>query len=302
MTKADAPTHRTEPLRLVVVTGPSGAGRTTAIRALEDMSFEAIDNLPLSFLPTLLETPSQSRPLAVGIDVRTRDFSVDAVLETLEKLRQRPGVELDLLYIDCRADVLLRRFSETRRRHPMSPSETPSLGIEQEIELLEPIRARADHLIDTSELTLHDLRADLAQTFSPKSSAGLAVSLISFSYKRGVPHSVDMVFDCRFLQNPYWDPSLRSLDGRSEDVANYVREDARFAPFLEKVTDLCALLLPAYKEEGKSHLSIGFGCTGGQHRSVMMTEQLSRGLAGLGWQVSIQHRELDRAGPNPPRH
>ncbi len=302
MTKADAPTHRTEPLRLVVVTGPSGAGRTTAIRALEDMSFEAIDNLPLSFLPTLLETPSQSRPLAVGVDVRTRDFSVDAVLETLEKLRQRPGVELDLLYIDCRADVLLRRFSETRRRHPMSPSETPSLGIEQEIELLEPIRARADHLIDTSELTLHDLRADLAQTFSPQSSAGLAVSLISFSYKRGVPRSVDMVFDCRFLQNPYWDPSLRSLDGRSEDVANYVREDARFAPFLEKVTDLCALLLPAYKEEGKSHLSIGFGCTGGQHRSVMMTEQLSRGLAGLGWQVSIQHRELDRAGPNPPRH
>lgn len=289
------------PLRLLLVTGPSGAGRTTAIRALEDMAFEAIDNLPLSFLPRLLDTPGQTRPLAVGVDVRTRDFSVDTVLETLDLLKLRADVQLELLYVDCTPEVLLRRFSETRRRHPLAPAETPSQGIDREIDLLAPIRLRADHLIDTTEMTLHDLRAELAQTFSPQDSTGLAVSVVSFSYKRGAPRGVDMIFDCRFLRNPYWEATLRAGDGRDAAVAAYIEKDPRFFPFLEKVTDLCGLLLPAYKDEGKSHLSIGFGCTGGQHRSVMMTERLSQGLATLGWQVSIRHRELDRVGLSPAR-
>ncbi len=284
------------PLRLILVTGPSGAGRSTAIRALEDMSFEAIDNLPLSFLPRLLDMPDQTRPLAVGIDVRTRDFSVEMMLETLDLLRQRFDVDLELLFIDCRAEVLLRRFSETRRRHPLAPVETPAQGIDRELDLMEPIRTRADHLIDTSEMTLHDLRAELSRTFARQDTTGLAVSVVSFSYKRGVPRGVDMIFDCRFLRNPYWDTDLREQDGRDSDVVLYIQKDQRFSAFLAQVTDLCALLLPAYKEEGKSHLSIGFGCTGGQHRSVMMTEHLAQGLAGLGWQVSKRHRELDRVG------
>jgi len=282
--------------RLVLVTGPSGAGRTTAIRALEDLSFEAIDNLPLSLLPRLLDGPSSGRPLAVGIDVRTRDFSVDGVLDLLVELRKRADLDLDLLFIDCSANLLVRRFSETRRRHPMAPAETPIQGIERELDLLVPIRETADHLIDTSELTLHDLRAEIDRLFQPQNVTPLAVSIQSFSYRRGVPRGADMVLDCRFLRNPYWEPSLRALDGRSAEVAAYVAQDDRFAPFLEKVTDLCALLLPAYREEGKSHLSIAFGCTGGQHRSVMMAEELAKGLAGLEWQVSIRHRELDRRG------
>ncbi len=282
--------------KLVLVTGPSGAGRTTAIRALEDLSFEAIDNLPLSLLPRLLDGPSRGIPLAVGIDVRTRDFSVDGVLELLDTLRKRADLDLDLLFIDCSVNVLVRRFSETRRRHPLAPAETPIQGIEREMNLLVPIHETADHLIDTSELTLHDLRAEIDRLFQPKDATPLAVSVQSFSYKRGVPRGADMVLDCRFLRNPYWEPSLRTFDGRSADVAAYVAQDERFALFLEKVTDLCALLLPAYREEGKSHLSIAFGCTGGQHRSVMMAEELAKGLAGLEWQVSIRHRELDRRG------
>lgn len=282
--------------RLVLVTGPSGAGRTTAIRALEDLSFEAIDNLPLSLFPRLLDGPPRSTSLAVGIDVRTRDFSVQAVLDLLDELRKRPDIELDLLFIDCSANVLVRRFSETRRRHPLAPAETPIQGIERELDLLVQIREAADHLIDTSELNLHDLRAEIGRLFQPKDATPLAVSVQSFSYKRGVPRGADMVLDCRFLRNPYWEPSLRALDGRSADVAAYVANDARFAPFLQKVTDLCALLLPAYREEGKSHLSIAFGCTGGQHRSVMMAQELAKGLAALEWQVSIRHRELDRRG------
>ena len=282
--------------RLVLVTGPSGAGRTTAIRALEDLSFEAIDNLPLSLLPRLLDGPSSGRPVAVGIDVRTRDFSVDGVLDLLVELRKRADLDLDLLFVDCSANLLVRRFSETRRRHPMAPAETPIQGIERELDLLVPIRETADHLIDTSELTLHDLRAEIDRLFQPQNVTPLAVWVQSFSYRRGVPRGADMVLDCRFLRNPYWEPSLRALDGRSAEVAAYVAQDDRFAPFLEKVTDLCALLLPAYREEGKSHLSIAFGCTGGQHRSVMMAEELAKGLAGLEWQVSIRHRELDRRG------
>ncbi len=281
-------------LRLVVVTGPSGAGRTTAIRALEDMSFEVIDNLPLSLLPRLLEGPPRGVPLAIGIDVRTRDFSVGALLDLLDSLHRRDDLDLELLYLDCRADVLVRRYSETRRRHPMAPAETPAEGIARELDLLQPVRARADHLIDTSDLTLHDLKAELGRRFEAPDATGLAVSVQSFSYKRGVPRGADLVFDCRFLRNPYWSEELRDKTGLDPQVAAYVAEDARFAPFRTQVLDLCSLLLPAFAEEGKAHLSIAFGCTGGQHRSVMMAQDLAKGLAALGWQVSIRHRELDR--------
>ncbi|WP_050900918.1 RNase adapter RapZ [Oceanicola sp. S124] len=280
--------------RLVLVTGPSGAGRSTAIRALEDLGFEAIDNMPLSLLPRLLDGPPLRRPLALGLDTRNRDFSTLALIEALDGLRQIRGVPLELLYLDSRADVLSRRFSETRRRHPMAPEETPEDGIAREFDLLGPIRARADILIDTSEMTVHDLRAEIDGHFAPQGGTGLAVSLHSFSYKRGLPRGIDMVFDVRFLKNPYWEPALRGLDGTDPAVQDHVASDARFAPFLSKVTDLTLMLLPAYIEEGKAHLAIGFGCTGGQHRSVTLAERLGRALAEAGWQVSIRHREQER--------
>lgn len=287
--------------RVIVVTGPSGAGRSTAVRALEDMGAETIDNMPLGMVPRLLEGPPLSRPLVLGIDARNRDFTPGALIETLDQLVGAPGIEIDLLYLDSRSDVLVRRYSETRRRHPMAPAETPTFGIERELELLGPIRARADFLIDTSELTPHDLKAELTTWFGKRDMAhgvtGLAVTVHSFSYKRGIPRGIDTVFDCRFLTNPYWVPELRRLDGRDAAVVAHISKDPRSEEFFERVRDLIAFLLPAHVEEGKAHFAIGFGCTGGQHRSVMMAERLADALRALGWVVSVRHRELDRLGP-----
>ncbi len=280
--------------RLVLVTGPSGAGRSTAIRTLEDMGYEAIDNLPMSLLPRLLEGPAPDKPLALGIDVRNRDFSTSALIEMIDQFSAADDVPMQVLYLDCSADILLRRFSETRRRHPLAPGESPGMGIARELDLLGPIRVRADILLDTSDMSPHDLRAQLDAWFAPRGTQRLSVSLHSFSYKRGLPRGLDMVLDCRFLRNPYWDETLRHLNGRDPQVQAYVAQDALYARFSDKVTDLALLLLPAYEAEGKAYLSMGFGCTGGQHRSVSIAETLAKALANKGWQVSIRHRELER--------
>ncbi|MFX0547287.1 RNase adapter RapZ [Roseovarius sp. S1116L3] len=290
--------HGTPP-PLVLVTGPSGAGRSTAIRALEDMGYEAIDNLPLSLLPRLLSAPSgvsasPDRPMALGVDPRNRDFSAAALVDAVDQLAAGGDLHVQLLFVDCRPDVLLRRFSETRRRHPLAPAESAQIGIARELDLLRAVRTRADILIDTSELSPQELRAELEQWISPGRAARLAVSVHSFSYKRGLPRGVDMVFDCRFLKNPYWDPGLRALDGRAPEVARYVSADPRFEAFHAQLGQMMDLLLPAFEAEGKSYLSIALGCTGGQHRSVAMAETLARTLAERGWQVSTRHRELER--------
>ena len=287
------PSTSTTP-RVVLVTGPSGAGRTTAVRVLEDVGYEVIDNLPLSLVHRVLTGPALTHPIALGVDVRNRDFSTEMMLEVIEDLREDPRYEMELLYLDCSDDVLVRRYSETRRRHPLAPAEPPNEGIHREGQLLEPVRGRADILIDTTELSPHDLKEEVLRWLSISGTEELAVSVHSFSYKRAVPRGLDMVFDARFLRNPHWDPTLRALDGRTDQVAEYVAEDARFAPFFEKVSDLVEFLLPAYGDEGKSHLAIGFGCTGGKHRSVALTERLAKALAHKGWQVSIRHRELER--------
>lgn len=280
--------------RLVLVTGPSGAGRSTAINVLEDLGFEAIDNLPLGLYPRLLDGPTPDRPLALGVDTRNRDFSSAALIELIDGMSVETHLDLTVLYLDCQPDVLLRRFSETRRRHPLAPAESPDAGVQRELDLLAPIRHRADTLIDTTDLNVHQLREEVERQFAPGGVRPLALSVHSFSYKRGLPRGIDMVFDCRFLTNPYWDPSLRALDGRDARVLAYIAQDKRFDSFFEKVLDLTQMLLPAYVQEGKSHLSIGFGCTGGQHRSVALTETLAKALAEDGQQVSIRHRELER--------
>lgn len=290
--------------RLVIVTGRSGAGRSTSVNALEDLGFEVIDNLPLSLLPRLLDGPPIDRPLALGIDTRNRDFSVNALIDVVDRLEAEFSVVPELLYLDCAADVLIRRYSETRRRHPLAPAETASQGIALEADLLAPLRARADILIDTSELTPHELRGEIERWFGAgtghQTGIGLAVSVQSFSYKRGMPRGIDMVFDCRFLRNPYWNAELRALNGEDAAVADHVFADPLFAGFFSKMLDLCEFLLPAYREEGKAHLAIGFGCTGGQHRSVAVAEKLGKALAKSDWQVSIRHRELERRGLNRP--
>ncbi|MGI9389395.1 MAG: RNase adapter RapZ [Boseongicola sp.] len=286
----------TSRLRLILVTGPSGAGRSTAINALEDLGFEVIDNLPLSLVERLLKGPPHSMPLALGIDVRNRDFSSDAFVALLEELESDPGIEADVLYIDCTADVLIRRYSETRRRHPLAPSETPDIGIAREQELLLPIRDRADMLIDTSELTVHDLKAEIGRLLDAAPGERLVISVESFSYKRGLPRGIDIALDVRFLANPHWDAEMRDRDGLDSAVQEFVAADPRFAEFFERTLDLIKSLLPAYKNEGKTYLTLTFGCTGGQHRSVAVAEMTAMALAAEGWQVSTRHRELERRG------
>lgn len=289
-----------ESASLVLVTGPSGAGRSTAIKAFEDLGYETIDNLPITLVPKLVEGVPTTRPVALGIDVRNRDFNAQYLIEMIDRLTRDPRVTLDVLYIDCQPSVLIRRFSETRRRHPLAPRNSPEEGVEREIDLLAPIRARADHLLDTSDLTVHGLKEQVMRWYALGQGPGLAITLQSFSYKRGLPRGLDMVFDCRFLRNPHWDADLRQKDGRDPAVVAHVEADERFAEFFQRVRDLVLFLLPAHREEGKAHLSIGFGCTGGQHRSVVMTEILANALAESGWSVSKRHRELERRAQAAP--
>jgi RNase adapter protein RapZ len=286
--------------QLVLVTGPSGAGRSTAINALEDLGFEVIDNLPLSLVPRLTDGPPIGRPIGLGIDVRNRDFNATSLIELIDQLTRDPRVSLEVIYLDCSVSELIRRYSQTRRRHPLAPMETPAEGIDREIDLLAPIRVRADHLIDTSEMSPHELKAEIGLRFDRNDSERMAVSVQSFSYKRGLPRGLDMVFDCRFLSNPYWQVELRDKNGRDPEVSAYIQTDPVFADFFQKLQDLLFLLLPAQSNEGKAHLAIGFGCTGGQHRSVAVAEKLGNVLAEAGWPVSKRHRELERKAAVTP--
>ncbi len=284
----------TSPHSFLVVTGPAGAGRTTAIHALEDFGFEAIDNLPMALFERLVDGPPLERPLVIGVDPRTRGFSTDAVIVAIDKAREQIGEQVQLLYLDCDAEVLLRRFSETRRRHPSARGESPKVGVERELQQLADLKDRADILIDTTDLSPHDLKARLAEWFSQDTQNALTISVQSFAFKRGAPSGLDMTMDLRFLRNPHWDPELRPMTGLDTPVQRYIKEDALYQPFMKKLIEITSLLLPAYKAEGKSYFSIGLGCTGGQHRSVFVTLELANALAEKGWQVSIRHRELER--------
>jgi len=280
--------------KVVIVTGPSGAGRSTAIAALEDMGYEVIDNLPLSMIPRLWSGAPLEQPLALGIDARNRDFSPAYVLALVEELGVREEISVELLYLDCQPEVLLRRYSETRRRHPLAPTGSPAEGITEELALLVPVRARADILVDTSALSPHELREELRARLMRDDGTGLAVTVQSFSFKRGAPRGLDMVFDVRFLRNPHWDQALRPLTGLDPRVAAHIEADPMLKTFRERLFAMMHDLLPAFEKEGKSHLSIGIGCTGGQHRSVYMAQKLGKALADAGWQVSTRHRELSR--------
>jgi UPF0042 nucleotide-binding protein len=221
---------------------------------------------------------------------------VDRLLQSLAAAAADAGRRPVLVYLDCDPTILVRRYSETRRRHPLSPQETPLVGISREVELLAPLRERSDVLIDTSAMTPHDLRAEMGRLFGGEGRRpGMVVSLHSFSYKAGTPRGADMVVDVRFLRNPHWDRALRPLDGRDAAVQEFVAADTNFAPFWDRLLDLLRFLLPAYRDEGKSYFGIALGCTGGRHRSVMLVERLAKTLAADGWQVSIRHRDLGLA-------
>lgn len=280
--------------RLVVVTGMSGAGRSSALRVLEDEGYEAIDNLPLRLLTAVVNEVGLQRPIAVGVDIRTRDFAVGPVLDQLDRLATSPRFAITLLFVDCDDEVLGRRFTETRRRHPLAQGRPVADGIAMERRLVAPLRARADLVIDSSHLTPADLRQQLLGRFGLQGTQGMSIFVTSFSFRQGLPREADLVFDVRFLANPYYDPALRPYSGQDPAVADYVAADAGFAPFFDHLTAMLAGLLPRYEREGKSYLTIALGCTGGRHRSVFVAERLAAWLRDSGRAVHVAHRDISR--------
>lgn len=290
--------------RIVLVTGLSGAGHTTALKALEDRDFEAVDNLPLRLLRTLLlQGPGAGRGLAIAVDARTRDFSVDSIVATLDELRRELPHPVELLFIDCDDEILRRRYTETRRRHPLAGDRPVHDGIAQERQLLAPLRDYAEVIFDTSHLEPRDFARQVTDMFAAAPSNSLSVFVRSFAYRDGVPRDADLVLDVRFLRNPHYEAELRELTGRDRAVGDYIEADPDFAPIYRDMRGLVKNLLPRYAREGKSYLTIAFGCTGGQHRSVYLAEKLGRDIDEWGYPVTLHHHQLatreaeDRIGP-----
>jgi UPF0042 nucleotide-binding protein len=284
------------PRRLLLVTGMSGAGKSTAVRTLEDLGWEVVDNLPLMLLDRLLDAPApagrdgEERPLALVLDTRTRGFDPQRVVARVEGLRGH-GDDVGLLFLDCAGSELVRRFSETRRRHPLALDRPAEDGIARERELLDPLRRAADHLIDTTDSSSNTLQRELRARFAT-SDAGTTLAIMSFGFARGVPRNADLVLDMRFLRNPHWDPVLRPMTGLDPEVAAYVADDPAYSEAVERIEGLLALLLPRYAAEGKSYVTVAFGCTGGRHRSVHVAETIAAWLQGRGFSPTIVHRDL----------
>ena len=293
-------TQRTKSLKkpakeLVIVTGISGAGKASALKTFEDLGYHAVDNLPLELLPDFARLVGKSVEVeraAIVVDVR-EGTTLDRLPEILKSVKKL--LPTRVVFLDAQDAVLVRRYSETRRPHPLGRSETVSRSIVEERQLLDPIRNVADTLIDTSNFNVHELRAHIQARFGQEKEAKrLLVSCLSFGFKNGVPLDADMVFDVRFLPNPHFVPEFRKLTGLDPKVAAYVRRFPQTKEFLCRVTDLMLYLLPHYVEEGKSYLTVAFGCTGGQHRSVMMAEEMSKRLKKAGYQVKALHRDMPR--------
>jgi len=280
---------------LVIVTGISGAGKASALKAFEDLGYHAVDNLPLELLTEFAELVGKSRELAraaIVVDVR-EGSTLDRLPEILISVRKI--LPTRVVFLDAQDPVLVRRYSETRRPHPLGRTETVSRSVVEERQLLDPIRNVTDTLIDTSTFNVHQLRAHILDRFGHEDqSKHLLVSCLSFGFKNGVPLYADMVFDVRFLPNPHFVPEFRKLTGQDPKVAAYVRKFPQTGEFLGKVTDLMLYLLPHYVQEGKSYLTVAFGCTGGQHRSVMMAEEMNKRLKKAGYQVKAVHRDMPR--------
>lgn len=283
--------------KLVIVTGISGSGKASALKAFEDLGYHCVDNLPLELLPgfaSLVGNSAEMEQAAIVVDVR-EGATLDRLPEILKGVRQLLATRV--VFLDAQDAVLVRRYSETRRPHPLGGRDTVSRSIVEERQLLDPIRNVADTLIDTSNFNVHELRAHILSRFSQDDrSKHLLVSCLSFGFKNGVPLDADLVFDVRFLPNPHFVPEFRKQTGLDPKVAAYVRKFAQTREFLDKVTDMMLYLLPHYVSEGKSYLTIAFGCTGGQHRSVMMAEDVAKRLKKAGYQVKALHRDMPRGG------
>lgn len=288
--------------RVVLVTGLSGAGKASILRALEDLGYEAIDNPPLSLIEEMAGRLDAAQParLAFGVDARSRGFDADAVLASLARLRTNPSVRAELVFAWADETILLRRFTETRRRHPMAPNGRVTDGIAAEQAVTANLHAAADWVVDTSGLPIPSLRSLIERRFGSEAAqepqGGLSVSLVSFAFPAGLPREADMVFDARFLRNPHYVSELKPRTGQDPEVGAYVEADPDFPGFYAKVVDLLTLVLPRFVQEGKKYATIAVGCSGGRHRSVHIVERLALTLTEAGWRVSVTHRELAREG------
>ncbi len=283
--------------QLVIVTGMSGSGKLSALKAFEDLGYYSVDNLPLELIPQFADLVRQSAQIeraALVIDVR-EGMRLDEFPAILKKVRR--VLPTRVVYLEASEEALIRRFSETRRPHPMGRTETVLESIRAERKRLDPIRNVADILLDTTKFNVHELRAHINAQFERKDDSGepnLTVSCVSFGFKNGVPTDADLVFDVRFLPNPHFVPEFRKLTGRHPKVARYVRHFPQTAEFLDRITELLEFLLPHYIKEGKSYLTVGFGCTGGQHRSVFIAEEMKKRLSADGYRVKAAHRDMPR--------
>lgn len=277
---------------LVLVSGYSGAGKTVALHALEDIGYAVVDNIPLKLLPAVVDTALEGEDfLAIGSDVRTHGFSVEDFSAMVAALQARAGLECRLLVLTADADTLLGRFKETRRPHPLAEDRPVQDGIQAEFSLLEPLRALADEVLDTTGLTPRELQRAVQQRLAV-AEAPFSVEVLSFSYKHGIPRSADIVFDVRFLRNPHYAEALRPLTGLDAAVGEYILQDERFTATFDRLRDLTLSTLPWYREEGKRLLTLAVGCTGGKHRSVFMAERLAEALSKAGVAVGVRHREI----------
>jgi RNase adapter protein RapZ len=285
------------PIAFVVITGLSGAGKSYAIKCFEDMGFFCVDNLPTTLIPTFADLVARADArrgrVALGVDVREGEY-LSHLLESLAQLRER-GHNVEVLFLEAGEEALVRRYRETRRRHPLAPDGNVLDGIRAERKAMSTVREVADRIVDTSALTVHQLKDFLIEAYvAPKARPGLAVSLVSFGFKHGVPIDADLVFDVRFLPNPHFVEGLRPLDGRDDRVREFVMKHEESRELLRRIGDFLGFVLPAYQREGKAYLTIAVGCTGGRHRSVALVEELQPLIEGLGLVPTLVHRDLDR--------
>lgn len=279
----------------VIVSGLSGAGKSVAIKSFEDIGFYCVDNLPSALIPTFTDLIVQSKieRVALGIDVRERDF-FEGLLDVLDGLQQH-GHQVEILFLEARDEVLLRRYSETRRKHPLAPDGSVPDGIHRERQWLVEFRQRATCILDTSDFNVHELRAIIQSTYSTQDASGrMQILVLSFGFKFGIPHNADLMFDARFLPNPHFEPELRPSTGRDQRVAHYVLGNEIGTKFLTHLQEFLTMLVPLYVSEGKSYLTISIGCTGGRHRSVAIAEKLGNHLRQLGYRVACHHRDLGK--------
>ena len=279
---------------LIIVIGQSGAGRTTVIHILDDQGFDTLDNVPVHLIPRVASRELVDKPLALGLDIRSKSFSVQNLMKEISNWEALSRSRVVILFLQCSLDILIKRFSLTRRPHPVPGEDSLELSIKRELNLIAPLRDKADLVLDTSNTSPNELRLKLGSIFPLANNRNIQIILQSFSFRKGSPSGLDMIFDCRFLKNPNWEDDLKNLNGTDTEVKNYLYKDKSWESFYNSLIKMMSTIIPSFEREGKSYLSIGLGCTGGQHRSVFVAEQLFEHLLDKDYDVKILHTTLQK--------